>query len=105
MQQVEIYTSITTVVPVSLGFDVSQDQFISDVRVEKDVSSALIVSWDVSFLTDGTDGELILTLDAAVTSAITQSVGYMDLKRVSGGEPLSVFSEPLEVVFVNSITE
>ncbi len=39
----------------------------------------------------GADGEVILTLDNDVTAAISNSVGYMDLKRVAGGEPLSIF--------------
>ena len=29
----------------------------------------------------------------------------MDLKRVSGGEPLAIFDKPLEVVFQGVVTE
>jgi hypothetical protein len=58
----------------------------------------------VTFDSDGTDGKLILTLDDSDTNAITASSGYMDLKRVSGGEPIPVFDKPLEVVFRGSVT-
>ncbi len=104
MKQVEVQKGRTVILPVSLGFDVSQDAITSQIRVTKSSTSTLIATWVVTFATDGTDGELILTLDDSVTTVITQSVGYMDLKRVSGGEPLSILNEPLEVIFKNSIT-
>ena len=104
MQPVKVYKGRTTIVPVSLGFNVSLDIITSEIRTEKNQTSPLIAAWEVSFETDGTDGELILTLDDSVTSEITESIGYMDLKRVSGGEPLPIFNEPLEVAFVNTIT-
>lgn len=105
MQQIIVQRGRTIVVPVSLGFNVSEDVFTSQIREEIDPESELIAEWDVSFNTDGTDGELVLTLDDAVTTAIVQSVGYMDLKRVSGGEPLPVLVEPLEVYFEDVVTE
>lgn len=104
MKQVEVYKGRTVVLPVSLGFDVSQDTFTSEIRVRPSPSSTLIAAWDITFLTDGKDGELILRLDASITSAITQNLGYMDLKRVSGPNPLPVFDAPLEVVFLNTVT-
>ncbi len=104
MKQVSVHKGRTVILPVSVGFDVSQDTITSDIRVGKDSSSELIASWVVSFETDGVDGELILTLDNAATELITKSVGYMDLKRVTGGEPVTVFDEPLEVLFKDIIT-
>ncbi len=104
MQQVIVHKGRTNVIQVYLGFDVLQDTFTSEIRVAKNSSSDLIAAWVVTFETDGSDGELILTLDDSVTTLITQSVGYMDLKRVSGGEPLPVFDEPLEVSFTNVVT-
>ncbi len=104
MKQVVVDKGRTVILPVSLGFDVSQDVFTSQIRVTKSSTSTLIATWVVTFATNGTDGELILTLDDSVTTSITQSIGYMDLKRVSGGEPLPVFNEPLEVVFNNVVT-
>lgn len=105
MQQVIVYKGRTVIIPVSLGFNVSDDIITSQIRIEKDSESELIAEWDVSFETDGTDGEIILTLDNSITTEIVQSIGYMDLKRVSGGEPLQIFDEPLEVFFENVITE
>ncbi len=104
MQQVLVPRGRTVVVPVSLGFDVSQDTITSEIRLNKNSTSQLIATWTVSFATDGTDGEILLTLDNSVTKVITNSVGYMDLKRVAGGEPLSILNEPLEVLFVNTVT-
>lgn len=104
MHLLEVHKGRTVVVPVSLGYDVSQDTFSSDIRVAKSPASPLIASWEVSFATDGTDGELILMLDDEVTAKIRQSTGYMDIKRVSRGEPFNVFDKPLEVLFLNTIT-
>ena len=94
-----VHVGRTTKVTVSLGVDVSGDTITSQVRKDKNSSSTLIANWAVSPLTDGQDGEIVLTMDDAVTSLITAKKGYMDLKRVSGGEPISVFNEPLEVHF------
>lgn len=103
-QQLVINKYRTNTIIVSLGYDVSEDIITSDIRVSKDPTSDLIASWDVSFEDDGVDGQLILTLDDSVTSEITKTIGYMDLERLSAGEPLSVFDEPLEVVFRNVVT-
>lgn len=104
MHQIIVHKGRTVVLPVSLGFDVSGDTITSEIRVDEDFESDLIASWNVSFATDGTDGELILTLDDSVTSEIDKSKGYMDLKRLTGGEPVAVFNDPLEVLFKNVIT-
>lgn len=104
MQQVVVQKGRTVVVEVSLGFDVSLDVITSEIRVSANPISALIATWAVSFATDGTDGELLLTLDDDITTGILNSVGYMDLKRVSAGEPLSIFDQALEVVFTESVT-
>lgn len=104
MQQIKVHKGRTVILPVSLGVDVSKDIITSEIRDGKTQPSKLIATWVVSFATNGIDGELILTLDNTTTSAITKSTGYMDLKRVTGGEPVSVFDEPLEVIFTDSIT-
>lgn len=101
---ITVHKGRTVIVPVSLGRDVSGDTFVSEIRVDKHSTSSLIATWDISFETDGTDGELILKLDDGVTSLITKSSGYMDLKQVTGGEPIPVFNEPLEVLFRDSVT-
>jgi hypothetical protein len=104
MQQVTVKKGRTKTLPVGLGYDVSGDELESEIRVGKTRQSELIATWTVSYLTDGTDGELILTLDDTITGAIERSSGWMDLKRVSNGEPIAVFDEPLEVVFEESVT-
>lgn len=104
MNQLIVHKGRTVVVPVSLGYDVSNDTFTSEIRTDKDPESELIASWVVSFETDGIDGNLILVLDDSVTSEITKSVGYMDIKRITGGEPVDVFDSPLEVLFRNTVT-
>lgn len=94
----------TNIVPVSIGVDVSTDTITSEIRVKEDPTSSLIATWTVSFASDGTDGEIVLTLPQAAVANITRTTGYMDIKRVSGGQPLSVFREPLEVVFQGVVT-
>lgn len=104
MEQIKVDKGRTTIIQVNLGFDVSADAFSSEIRAEKDRESDLIAAWDVEFLSDGTDGKLVLTLVKAVTDEISRSRGFMDLKRVTGGEPISVFESPLEVLFQETIT-
>lgn len=104
MKQIVVFKNRTTVIPVSIGHDISDDTFVSEIREEVDPTSELLASWVVSFATDGTDGELVLTLDDTVTSLVEKSKGYMDIKRLSAGEPISVFDEPLEVLFKNMVT-
>lgn len=104
MNQIVIFKNRTNVIPVSLGFDVSGDTFTSEIRASKDQESELIATWEVSFLNDGVDGELILTLDDSETVNIIRTKGYMDIKRITNGEPLAVFDDPIEVLFKSSIT-
>lgn len=101
---VKVHKGRRNVITLNLGFDVSADTITSEIRAELDPASTLIATWTVAEVTDGTDGMLTLTLDDTDTSSITEKRGYMDLKRVSGGEPYAVFDEPLEVVFVSSVT-
>lgn len=102
--EIVVHKSRTNVVTVGLGIDVSEDTITSEVRSQPDIGSALIMTWDVEFATDGTDGELILTVDDVITAQIEANSGYMDLKRVSGAEPVPVFDTPLEVIFRGSVT-
>ena len=102
--QIKVHKGRTVIITVSLGYDVSGDVITSEIRENKDPESPLIATCVVSFLSDGTDGELVLTLDDAVTSVIEQSTGYMDMKRLTAGEPVAVFDEPLEVIFRETVT-
>lgn len=99
-----VHKNRTNVVTVDLGVDVSQATFSSQIRVGKSNTSDLIATWTVAFETNGTDGKLVLTLDNSQLTNITRSSGYMDLKKTELGEPYSVFDEPLEVVFRDTVT-
>lgn len=100
-----IYRDRTNIVPLHLGYDVSADTFRSQIRVGKSKTSLLIAEFDVTFLTDGTDGELLLTLDDSVAATIVQDKGFTDVKRVSAGEPFQVYDEPIPVRFKDTVTE
>jgi len=102
--KVIVHKNRTNVITVSMGIDVSADTITSEIRSEPDIESPLIATWDVSYKTNGADGELILTLDDLETSQIRANSGYMDLKRIVNGEPFSVFDMALEVSFRGSVT-
>jgi len=99
-----VHKGRTNIITVAMGFDVSADVITSEIRAEPDTESVLIATWDVAFATDGTDGELLLTINDIVTGQIKASGGYMDLKREVNGTPLPVFEKPLEVQFQGSVT-
>ena len=96
-----VYKNRTNIITVSLGINVSGDTITSEIRTE---SGVLIATWGVVFDSDGTNGELILTLDNTITANISYSSGLMDIKRVSGGEPIAVFDNPIEVEFRSTVT-
>lgn len=102
--EVVVHKGRTNVITVSLGLDVSADTITSEIRSEPDQSAPLIATWVVTKPNGGADGELLLTMDDTITSAIVVNSGYMDLKRLSGGEPIAVFDRPLEVTFRGSVT-
>lgn len=97
-----VYKDRTTRVTVGLGMDVSDDIITSEIRTK---AGDLIVEWTVEFDSDGTNGELILTIDNALTTDITAETGEMDFKRMSGSEPLPIIARPIEVQFIKSVTQ
>lgn len=103
--QIIVYKNRTNVIQVSLGIDVSGDTFTSEIREKVSQNSPLIASWDVSFLTDGTDGMLVLTIDDTDLSNIEPTVGYMDVIRISSGEPLPAFKGKIRVILEETVTE
>lgn len=105
MQPLVVHKGRTEIVTLSLGYDASNEVFTSQIREGRRLSSDLIAEWNVTFATDGTDGELVLTLDDSITSGIEKTTGFMDVKRVTGGEPLPAFDGQLEVVFRDVVTE
>lgn len=96
-----VHKNRVNVITVSMGQDVSGDTITSEIRADPDSNSPLIAAWEVTFDTDGTDGELVLTMQDI---EITANSGYMDLKRMAGGEPYPVFDRPLEVEFRGTVT-
>jgi hypothetical protein len=101
--KVIVHKGRTNTLVVNLGMNVTGNTFTSEIRSEPTVDSPLIATWTV-VVTDAAIGKLTLTLDNTITQAIAPSTGYMDLKRVSGGEPLPVFDRPLEVSFRGTVT-
>jgi hypothetical protein len=104
MSNVIVYKNRTNILAVNLGIDVSGDTITSQIREAANSTSPLIASWVVSFKTNGIDGKLILTLDNSITATIIPKKGYMDMKRISGGEPLPVFDAPIQVIFKDTVT-
>jgi hypothetical protein len=102
--QIIVYKNRTNYLSVNVGFDVSADTITSQIRSEPAVGAPLIAEWTVTKPNGGADGELLLTLDDAITAEIAANSGYMDLKRVSGSEPLPVFDGAIEVLFKGTVT-
>lgn len=102
--EVVIYRNRTNLLPVSLGTDVSGETFFSEVREKVDPTSTLLATWTVTFDTDGTDGELVLRIDNSGLTNVAKNYGWMDIKRVSGGEPMPVLFEPVRVKFQEVVT-
>lgn len=100
---VVVYKGRTNLLPVRLGFDVTGNVITSQIRAEPNQASALIATWTVT-VDNALTGDLTLRLDDSVTVAITATSGYMDLKRVAGGEPLPIFEHLLEVEFRETVT-
>lgn len=101
---VVVHKDRTNIITVDMGMDVSGDTFSSEIRTNPDHESTLIATWVTAFATDGSDGELILTIDDTTTSQIQEDRGYMDIRRITGGEPVPVFDRPLEVEFRGTVT-
>lgn len=99
-----VHKGRTNLVTVQMGADVSADTITSEIRAEPEQDSLLIATWVVTKPNGGADGEVLLKLDDTITAQITSTGGYMDIKRVSGGEPYPVFEKPLEVVFQGTVT-
>jgi hypothetical protein len=103
-EKIVVHKGRTCTVPVSLGIDVSADTFTSEIRTEADQEAPLIMTWTVTKPGGGTDGELLLTVDDSVTVGIKENSGFMDIKRVSGGQPIPLFDRPVEVEFRGTVT-
>lgn len=105
MAELTVLRGRTTVVPVSVPYDISQDIITSEIREGRSDTTPLIATWQVEFKTDGRDGEFVMRIDDSVSEAITHHVGFTDIKRVNGGEPYNIFEDPIQVIFKDPITE
>ncbi len=105
MDAITVFKGRTTKLLVNLPYDASNDIFTSEIRADPNQDGELLAAWSVSFVNDGTDGQLQLVLDDSVTSIVEKSRGWMDIKRVSGGEPLPVWDDVVEVLFKNTVTQ
>jgi hypothetical protein len=105
--EIIVHKGRTNVVTVDMGIDVSADLLTSEIRSEPNQGAPLIATWDVAFATNGVDGRLILTLDDLATGQIKATSGFMDIKRMVGGEAgeaVAAFDKPLEVTFRGTVT-
>ena len=101
--EVIVHKGRTNTLEIRLGYDATGDVFASEIRTQPTMDAHLIAAWSIN-TANIADGILLLTLDDSITSAIAEVSGYMDLKRVSGGQPIPVFDKPLEVLFRGSVT-
>lgn len=99
-----VHKNRTNIVLVSLGFDVSGETITSEIRKSSNHLSTRLATWVVTFDTDGTNGKVILTLPQSEVDLVSTNYGFMDLKRMSGSNALSVFLEPLKVKFQGVVT-
>lgn len=105
---VVVHKGRTVTIIADLGEDISGDSAMptSEIRATPEQSGTLIATWSVAYPPggDGTNGEVELKLDNTITGQIVAPSGYMDIKRVIGGEPIAVFDQPLEVEFRGTVT-
>lgn len=87
---------------LNLNMDVTGDTIISEIREQADQGSDLIATWTVVTV-DASLGTFTLQLDDS-DGLITQARGFMDVLRMSGGQPLSLLDEPLAVEFRGTVT-
>jgi hypothetical protein len=85
-----------------LAYSVLGDTITSEIRAGVNPTSPLIATWNIEVSPNGR--KLTFTLDDDITKNITVFGGYMDLKRVTGGEPVSVLDNPIPVIFKNVVT-
>lgn len=90
---------------VFFGMDLSEDVITSQIRRGRSTTSHKIVEFEIRPKTDGKDGRFIFTIDDSNLQSITDVMGYLDIKRMSGGEPLPVLESPIEVVFQKALVD
>ena len=99
-----VYKGRTNVFEVKLPYDVSEDVLKSQIRVGADSDTPLIAEWVIEFKSDGKDGSILIVLDDSAASVIGHTFGYTDIKRITDGEPVPVFDNPLPVFFCDEVS-
>jgi hypothetical protein len=103
VDKVIVHRNRTNVISVELGIDITGDTITSEIRVHPEHTSVLLATWVVAVV-NAVTGNITLTLDDLITGQIEVDKGYMDIKRVSGGEPVPLFDRPVEVEFRGTVT-
>lgn len=96
---IPVFRNRTTVHLFDLGMNITGDDIVAQIRAGRETTSALIADWVVE-VTDAATGQGTITLDNS-DSVITAETGWMDIIRVTGGEPLAVMDQPLQVEFID----
>lgn len=101
MDALKIFRNRTSVIPVWFSYMLGDDVYTSQIRTGQSFLSPLIATFTV---VKAGPNQLTLMLDNSVTAGITHNYGYMDIKRVTGGEPVPVFEDPIPVLFKDQVT-
>jgi hypothetical protein len=99
-----VYKHVNNEITVNLGFDLSTNTIVSQIRTQPKRDAPLVADWEVEIV-DASTGELTLTMTETVSGAIDVEKGYMDILRLVGTEPYPVFDTPLEVSIRDVVTE
>lgn len=104
LDRITVHKHRATVISFGFGIDLSQDTLTSQIRDSKNSTGNDLGFWDIQPLTDGTDGRYVFTFSPEKATLVTVDKGYMDVKRVSGGQPLTLMNRILTVEFKDVIT-
>jgi len=96
--------TIRVELPTGTGAGYASDTFTSQIRAKADPSSALIATMTVDTTNLSASDYIELSVDNAVTAAITADAGWLDVIRTAAGEPLRVFDTPVRVSFIDMPT-
>lgn len=103
MNKLVVYKNRTNIITVRLGYDITGDTLTSQIREQPDQDAAFIAEWDVDVV-DAALGEITMTLTPTDLVGVTQVRGFTDIKRVSSGQSLPVFTDAIQVEFRGTVT-
>jgi hypothetical protein len=99
LKDFRILTTLDPETPMDLtGYTIN-----AEIRAKQDFTSTLIATFDIN-ITDAEDGRFSIGLDKTVTEAITQDVGFFDIKLTDGTD----FTETYiygSITFQKSVTD